>query len=89
MGFDSMPKGVSPEEERSVLEFVMKLAEDEELPDEEIIEGIVANLRRIQASSSLPDILDRLDPGRFHPETKVLTDTQKARLNTALDQFLA
>ena len=67
--------------------FILKLANDIDLPDEQIIEGIVANLKKVEPSRNLPNMIDVLSPASYHSETKLMTEKQKARLDKALTQW--
>lgn len=71
---------------KKIFDFILKLANDTSMPDQQIIEGIVTNLHKLAPSSHFPDMIDVLSPSRFHSETKLLTESQKARLEVALNQ---
>ena len=83
------PDPLDREAELREFNFILKLAGDVSLPDSEIISGIVTTLKKLQPQSSFPDMLDILDPGTFHSETKLMTDAQKERLNLAIDTYIA
>lgn len=68
----------------STFDFILKLANDKEKPDEEIIEAIVENLKKIEQSRNLPNMIDRLAPAAHNSETKLMTEGQKVRLDKAL-----
>lgn len=73
--------------ESEVVDFIIKLAESEGLPEDEAISSIVSQLELLVNSRNLPDIISMLSPGEYHPQTKRLSEIGKQRLDKALDIF--
>ncbi len=71
----------SPEE---ALRFGLRLANAENLSEDEVIEAIVA----VEKERDFPTFFDTLDPEQFNSETKVLPGYAKERLLSAVEQYV-
>ncbi|MEI8337938.1 MAG: hypothetical protein WCF92_02200 [bacterium] len=69
------------------LSFVLKLAQAENISDEEAVEGIETTIKKTIEETGRPEFIDRIDPGTFHSETKLISDKAKNRLNIALEKY--
>jgi hypothetical protein len=90
MESELMPQPINPESEKKIFNFILRLAADPfDSNDTEIIEAIVTQLKSINTSPNLPDIITILDPEANHSETKLLSEKAKERLTKALDTFVS
>lgn len=85
---ESIPKQKSQEEILDEgLAFALKLAQAENISDEEAVTAIAETIEKTMKSTGRPEFMERLDPGAFHSETKLISEKAKERLEKALNRF--
>ncbi len=67
--------------------FILKLAEGQDISDQEAVEAIVKQIKLLEADQNFPELVAALDPESYHPQTKQLDDKAKERLEAALNQY--
>ena len=68
-------------------EFVLKLAEATNLSDDEAVNSIVKQIKKLEGDRNFPELLGALDPDHYHPQTKLLSEDGQQRLRSALEQY--
>jgi hypothetical protein len=71
----------------SAFEFTLRLARAENLRDDEAVDAIYEQIRRVELMDYFPAYFQRIDPDNFFPETKLLEPHEKRRLSEAVARY--
>ena len=71
------------------LAYALKVAQAENITDEEAIVTIANTVEETMRLTGRPEFMDRLDPGTFHSDTKSLSENAKNRLDEGLERYIA
>lgn len=80
--------GVEKEvDSNAVFEYILKLANAENIEDDEAIESIKEQLAQSIRSRDFTDMFEELNPDAYSSTTKQLGDKAKERLKAAINKF--
>lgn len=82
------PEIREPVDSESINQFILKLAEDNNLNENDAVISIVKQIRLLESNPDFPSILTALDPDQYHSQTKLLSKAGQQRLRGALNQYL-